>query len=500
MSAAPAPAPSSSGPTAVLVLAAGAGTRMKSATPKVLHAVAGRTLLAHALHAANDIDPDHLVVVVGHDRTRVETACSEIAVTLGREVATAVQEQQNGTGDAVRAGLSALPDGFDGTVLVTAADVPLLDGPTLRALISDHTATPRAAVTVLTSTAEDPTGYGRVLRTQDGAVTAIVEQKDATAQQREITEVNSGVYAFDAQTLMGALAELSPDNAQHELYLTDVIEIANRRSKVVRAKHIDDAALVAGCNDRLQLSTLGAELNRRILARHMLAGVTIIDPGTTWIDVDVTIEPDVTIAPGTQLLGTTSIDTGAQIGPDSTLANVVVGAGASIIRTHATDAVVGADTQIGPFAYLRPGSVLGEGGKIGTFVETKNADIGPGAKVPHLTYVGDATIGEGTNIGASSVFVNYDGVNKNRTVVGAHCRTGSDTMFVAPINVGDGAYTGAGTVLTQDVPAGALAISGGKQRNIDGWVQAKRPGTPAARAAADALTVADHVQQESEDQ
>ncbi|MGY3554216.1 bifunctional UDP-N-acetylglucosamine diphosphorylase/glucosamine-1-phosphate N-acetyltransferase GlmU [Williamsia sp. R60] len=500
MSAAPASAPSSSGPTAVLVLAAGAGTRMKSATPKVLHTIAGRTLLSHALHAADDIAPDHLVVVVGHDRARVETACSEIATTLGRQVVTAVQEQQNGTGDAVRAGLSALPDGFDGTVLVTAADVPLLDGPTLHALISDHTASPRAAVTVLTSTAEDPTGYGRVLRTQDGAVTAIVEQKDATEQQREITEVNSGVYAFDAQTLMGALAELSPDNAQHELYLTDVIEIANRHSKVVRAKHIDDAALVAGCNDRLQLSTLGAELNRRVLARHMLAGVTIIDPGTTWIDVDVTIEPDVTIAPGTQLLGTTDVATGAQIGPDSTLANVTVGAGASIVRTHATDAVVGADTQVGPFAYLRPGSVLGDGGKIGTFVETKNADIGPGAKVPHLTYVGDATIGEGTNIGASSVFVNYDGVNKNRTVVGSHCRTGSDTMFVAPVNVGDGAYTGAGTVLTQDVPAGALAISGGKQRNIDGWVQAKRPGTPAARAAADALTVADHVQQESEDQ
>lgn len=500
MSAAPASAPSSSGPIAILVLAAGAGTRMKSATPKVLHTIAGRTLLSHALHAANDIAPDHLVVVVGHDRTRVETACSEIATTLGRQVVTAVQEQQNGTGDAVRAGLSALPDGFDGTVLVTAADVPLLDGPTLHALISDHTASPRAAVTVLTSTADDPTGYGRVLRTQDGAVTAIVEQKDASEQQREITEVNSGVYAFDAHTLMGALAELSPDNAQHELYLTDVIEIANRQSKVVRAKHVDDAALVAGCNDRLQLSALGAELNRRVLARHMLAGVTIIDPGTTWIDVDVAIAPDVTIAPGTQLLGTTDVATGAQIGPDSTLANVTVGVSASIIRTHATDAVVGANTQVGPFAYLRPGSVLGDGSKIGTFVETKNADIGPGAKVPHLTYVGDAAIGEGTNIGASSVFVNYDGVNKNRTVVGAHCRTGSDTMFVAPVNVGDGAYTGAGTVLTQDVPAGALAISGGKQRNIDGWVQAKRPGTPAARAAADALTVADHVQQESEDQ
>ncbi|HEY9313083.1 bifunctional UDP-N-acetylglucosamine diphosphorylase/glucosamine-1-phosphate N-acetyltransferase GlmU [Williamsia sp.] len=498
MSVAPESERTASGPTAVLVLAAGAGTRMKSATPKVLHAIGGRSLLSHALHAASDIEPDHLVVVVGHDREKVTAACADVAGTLGRDIHTAVQEQQNGTGDAVRAGLAALPDNFDGTVLVTAADVPLLDGPTLRDLIADHTSAPAASVTVLTSTAPDPTGYGRVLRTQDGAVTAIVEQKDATEQQRRITEVNSGVYAFDATTLRGALAELSPDNAQHELYLTDVIEIANRHSKVVRAKHIDDAALVAGCNDRLQLATLGAELNRRILARHMLGGVTIIDPATTWVDVDVTLAADVTIAPGTQLLGRTSVDTGAEIGPDTTLSDVTVGAGASIIRTHASESVIGANTQVGPFAYLRPGSVLGESGKIGTFVETKNSDIGKGAKVPHLTYVGDATIGEGTNIGASSVFVNYDGVNKTRTTIGAHCRTGSDTMFVAPLNVGDGVYTGAGTVLTQDVPPGALAVSGGKQRNIDGWVQARRPGTPSARAAANALTAAKNVQPESD--
>lgn len=473
---------------------------MKSATPKVLHAIAGRSLLSHALHAATDIEPDHLVVVVGHDRERVDAACGDIAQMLDREVHTAVQEQQNGTGDAVRAGLSALPGNFDGTVLVTAADVPLLDGATLRDLIHAHTTAPAAAVTVLTSTATDPTGYGRVLRTQDGAVTAIVEQKDATEQQRRITEVNSGVYAFDAHTLRGALAELSPDNAQHELYLTDVIEIANRHSKVVRAKHIVDASLVAGCNDRLQLSNLGAELNRRILARHMLAGVTITDPATTWIDVEVTLGQDVTIAPGTQLLGRTSVETDARIGPDSTLTDVAVGVGASIIRTHATASVIGSGTQVGPFAYLRPGSVLGDDGKIGTFVETKNSDIGRGAKVPHLTYVGDATIGEGTNIGASSVFVNYDGVNKTRTVVGKHCRTGSDTMFVAPLNVGDGVYTGAGTVLTQDVPPGALAVSGGKQRNIDGWVQSKRPGTPSARAAADAIAADEHMQQERDTQ
>jgi len=473
----------SSGPTAVIVLAAGAGTRMKSSTPKVLHSIGGRSLLSHALHAAAGISPDHLVTVVGHDRERVSQACAEVAPELDREVLIAVQEQQNGTGDAVRAGLNALPDGYQGTIVVTAADVPLLDADTIARLISTHQEAPAAAVTLLTSTADDPTGYGRVLRTQDGEVTEIVEQKDATEQQQAITEVNSGVYAFDAHLLAAALAELSPNNAQHELYLTDVVAIARSKGKSVRALHLDDAALVAGANDRVQLADLGARLNHRILVRHMLNGVTIIDPATTWVDVEVTIGQDVTIAPGTQLHGRTAIADEAQIGPDTTLTDVEIGKGATVVRTHGSQARIGAGAAVGPFAYLRPGTVLGEAGKIGTFVETKNADIGPGSKVPHLTYVGDATIGEQTNIGASSVFVNYDGVNKHHTVIGSHCRTGSDTMFIAPLQIGDGVYTGAGTVLTQDVPSGALAVSGGKQRNIEGWVQRKRPGTAAAEAA-----------------
>ncbi|RVW10617.1 bifunctional UDP-N-acetylglucosamine diphosphorylase/glucosamine-1-phosphate N-acetyltransferase GlmU [Prescottella agglutinans] len=480
--------------TAVIVLAAGAGTRMRSKTPKVLHTLAGRSMLAHSLHAAAAVDPTELVTVIGHDREAVSAAVDEVAKDLGRAVATAVQDEQNGTGHAVGCGLTALPDDFAGTVLVTAADVPLLDADTLRALVDTHTAEPAAAVTVLTSTAPDPTGYGRILRTTDGEVAAIVEQADATEAQRAITEVNSGVYAFDAATLRSALASLSADNAQGELYLTDVIAIARQAGKTVRGQNIADNHLVAGANDRVQLATLARELNRRILERHMRAGVTVEDPSSTWVDVGVTMGRDVTLRPGVQLRGATSVAEDAVIGPDTTLTDVTVGEGASVIRSHGHDAVIGPDATVGPYTYLRPGTVLGASGKLGAFVETKNADIGAHSKVPHLTYVGDATVGEHSNIGASSVFVNYDGVNKSRTVVGSHVRTGSDTMFVAPVHVGDGAYTGAGTVLRNDVPPGALAVSGGKQRNIEGWVQRNRPGTPAAEAAALAL------QQESDRQ
>ncbi|QBJ97621.1 bifunctional UDP-N-acetylglucosamine diphosphorylase/glucosamine-1-phosphate N-acetyltransferase GlmU [Rhodococcus sp. ABRD24] len=470
--------------TAVIVLAAGAGTRMRSKTPKVLHTLAGRSMLAHSLHAAAAVEPTELVAVVGHDRDAVGAAVDEVAKDLGRAVATAVQHEQNGTGHAVGCGLSALPDDFDGTVLVTAADVPLLDGDTLHALLATHTCAPAAAVTVLTSTAADPTGYGRILRTTDGEVNAIVEQADATDSQLAITEVNSGVYAFDAVTLRAALSSLNADNAQGELYLTDVISIARQAGKTVRAQHISDAHLVAGANDRVQLAALAGELNRRILERHMRAGVTVEDPSSTWIDVEVTLERDVTLRPGVQLRGRTTVAEDAVIGPDTTLTDVIVGAGASVIRTHGEESDIGPSATVGPYTYLRPGTVLGACGKLGAFVEAKNADIGAHSKVPHLTYVGDATVGEHSNIGASSVFVNYDGVNKTRTVVGSHVRTGSDTMFVAPVHVGDGAYTGAGTVLRNDVPPGALAVSGGKQRNIEGWVQRNRPGTPAAEAAA----------------
>ncbi|WP_166906207.1 bifunctional UDP-N-acetylglucosamine diphosphorylase/glucosamine-1-phosphate N-acetyltransferase GlmU [Mycobacterium sp. DL440] len=469
---------------AVVVLAAGAGTRMRSDTPKVLHTLAGRSMLSHAVHTVANAAAQHLVVVLGHDRERIAPAVGELADKLGRTIDVAIQDQQLGTGHAVACGLSSLPDEFAGTVVVTSGDVPLLDADTLAGLIETHSAA-TAAATVLTTTVPDPTGYGRILRTDEGGdITGIVEQADATDSQRAIREVNAGVYAFDIADLRSALSRLSSNNAQQELYLTDVIAIVRQDGRTVRAMHVDDSALVAGVNDRVQLADLGAELNRRIVARHQRAGVTIVDPATTWIDVDVTIGRDTVVRPGTQLLGTTEIGAGCEIGPDSTLTDVEVGDGASVVRTHGQLAVIGAGATVGPFTYLRPGTILGAESKLGAFVETKNSTIGTGTKVPHLTYVGDADIGDHSNIGASSVFVNYDGESKHRTTVGSHVRTGSDTMFIAPVQVGDGAYTGAGTVLRDDVPPGALAVSDNAQRTIEGWVQRKRPGSAAAEAAA----------------
>lgn len=468
--------------SAVMVLAAGAGTRMRSDTPKVLHALGGRSMLSHALHAIAKLSPQHLVVVLGKDRERIGPVVGELAADLDRAVEVAVQDQQLGTGHAALCGLAALPADFDGVVVVTSGDIPLLDADTLADLIATHLSA-SAAVTVLTTTVPDSTGYGRILRTQDGEVIAIVEETDATPQQRAIREINAGIYAFDIAELRSALSRLSSNNAQHELYLTDVISIVRAAGRVVHAKHVDDAALVAGVNDRVQLSDLAAELNRRIVAAHQRSGVTITDPASTWIDVEVSIGRDTVVAPGCQLLGGTRIGARCQIGPDTTLTDVEVGDGASVVRTHGSTAVIGAGADVGPFTFLRPGTRLGADGKLGAFVETKNASIGTGTKVPHLTYVGDADIGEYSNIGASSVFVNYDGETKSRTTVGSHVRTGSDTMFVAPVTVGDGAYTGAGTVLRDDVPPGALAVSSGQQRVIEDWVLRNRPDSDSARAA-----------------
>ena len=468
--------------SAVLVLAAGAGTRMRSDTPKVLHTLGGRSMLSHALHAVAKVAPQHLVVLLGRDRERIAPVVAELAGTLGRPIEVAVQEQQLGTGHAALCGLSALPEDFDGVVVITAGDVPLLDADTLAGLIDTHREQP-AAVTVLTTTVPDSTGYGRILRTQDGEVIAIVEETDATPQQRAIREINTGIYAFGIGALRSALSRLQSNNAQHELYLTDVIAIVRADGQIVHAKHVDDSALVAGVNDRVQLSELARELNRRVVAAHQRAGVTVIDPATTWIDVDVEIGRDTVIHPGTQLLGPTEIGTNCTIGPDTTLTAMEVGDGATVVRTHGEFSVIGERATVGPFTYLRPGSRLGAEGKLGAFVETKNAVIGTGTKVPHLTYVGDADIGDHSNIGASSVFVNYDGENKSRTTIGSHVRTGSDTMFVAPVSVGDGAYTGAGTVLRDDVPPGALAVSAGHQRIIEDWVLQNRPDSDSAKAA-----------------
>jgi len=495
-------------PAAVVVLAAGQGTRMKSATPKVLHALGGRTMLGHAMTAAGELAPEHLAVVVRHEREQVAAA----ALDLDAGALVVDQDEIPGTGRAVQCALDALDarvhatraatlaqsdtvhddedgehplgDGVDGAVVVLAGDIPLLDGATLAELLAAHHADGNA-VTILTTELDDATGYGRIVReTGTGDVTAIVEHKDATAAQREIREINSSVYVFDAAVLRRGLGGLGSDNAQGEVYLTDVVASARAEGGAVRALLSDDAMLVEGVNDRLALATLGAELNRRTLERWMRDGVTVVDPATTWVDADVELAPDVTLLPGTQLHGATTVAAGATVGPDTTLTDVEIGAGATVVRTHGSLSVIGEGASVGPFAYLRPGTVLGTKGKIGTFVETKNAEIGAGSKVPHLSYVGDAVIGEQSNIGAASVTVNYDGVAKHRTVIGSHARTGADNMFVAPVTVGDGAYTAAGSIITRDVPAGSLGVSRAQQKNIDGWVESRRPGTPAAEAAA----------------
>ena len=454
---------------------------MRSATPKVLHAIGGRSLLAHALDAAAGLDPHELVVVVRHGRDAVAAHVAQVAP--GALVVD--QDEQPGTGRAVQCALQAL-GGLTGTVVVTYADTPLLQSTTLRQLVTEHEVGANA-VTVLTARVADPSGLGRVVRAGDGSVAAIVEDRDADESQRAIREVNSGIYAFDAPTLARALERVGTQNAQGEMYLTDVVAIARGDGGRVAARVCDDIWQSEGVNDRVQLARLGAELNRRVVEGWMREGVTVVDPATVWIDVQTRLAPDVTVLPGTQLHGATTVGSGSTIGPDTTLRDVTVGARASVVRTHGSDAVVGDDAYVGPFAYLRPGTRLGAGGKIGTFVETKNAEIGAGSKVPHLSYVGDATIGEQSNIGAASVFVNYDGVTKARTTIGDHCRTGSDNMFVAPVSVGDGAYTGAGTVVRHNVPPGALAVNVAPQRNIERWTMRKRPGTASAQAAERAL-------------
>jgi bifunctional UDP-N-acetylglucosamine pyrophosphorylase/glucosamine-1-phosphate N-acetyltransferase len=436
---------------------------MRSATPKVLHTLAGRTMLGHALAAAQALEPRRTAVVVRHERDKVAAHAREVHPP----VLVADQDDVPGTGRAVQCALSVLDaaaqadaasagDGpgvpgsasgvlVEGPVVVLAGDIPLLDGETLAELLAAHVADGNA-VTVLTTEVDDPTGYGRVLRVTEGEdagdVTGIVEEKDADAAQRAVREINSSVYVFDAAVLRGAFGRLGRDNAQGEVYLTDVLAIARGDGGRVRALRTDDPVLVEGVNDRAQLAVLRAELNRRVLDGWMRAGVTIVDPATTWVDVDVELAQDVTLLPGTQLHGATSVATGATIGPDTTLTDVEIHEGATVVRTHGSLAVIGAGATVGPFAYLRPGTVLGERGKIGTFVETKNAEIG------------------------------------------SYARTGSDNMFVAPVTVGDGAYTGAGSVIRHDVPSGALAVSAGAQRNIEGWVQRSRAGTPAAEAAA----------------
>lgn len=463
---------------AVVILAAGQGTRMKSSLPKVLHRIGGRSLIAHVLDAAAAVSPEHIVAVVRHERESVSEAILDHApntVLVG-------QDEVPGTGRAVEQALEALPAGFSGSVVVLSGDVPLIDAATIDRLVQGHLEGGRA-MTMLSAIYDNPTGLGRILRDADGAVTGIVEEKDASASQRRITEINGGIYVFARGDIERALAAIDTNNAQGEKYLTDAAARILASGGLVEAIATNDPWLIAGVNDRVQLAEAGRELNARIVRGHQRAGVTIQDPNTTWIDADVSIQPDVEILPGTHLNGATSISTGATIGPDTTLVDCEVGEGVHIRRSEATLAVFAADSQVGPFAYIRPGTELGEGGKLGAFVEAKNAKVGRGSKVPHLSYVGDAEIGVDSNIGAGTIFANYDGVKKHLTVVGNGVRIGSKNVLIAPVTVEDGTYTAAGTVVRKTVPAGSLAMTVAPQRNIEGWVAEHRPGTSTATAA-----------------
>lgn len=448
----------------VVVLAAGGGTRMKSKTMKVLHRIGGRSMIGHVLTAVRAAEPERVIAVVGTQREQVGPHILDHAP----DAVLAVQESLDGTGDAVRVALDAVGGTVTGTILVVTGDTPLLRGESLRAFAEEHDAAERA-VSILTGKVGNPFGYGRIVRNHEGDVEAIVEEKDASPDERDIDEINSGILAFDAEFLCQALGQLGNDNANGEYYLTDTVRIARDAGLTVGAHLLSDVMQTEGANDRVQLAALGRELNRRILHDWMKAGVTVMDPETTWIDADVVLSQDVTLLPGTQLLGATVVGEDAVVGPDSTLKDCEIGAGARVVRTHGELAVVGAGATVGPFSYLRPGTELGAEGKIGAFVETKNAQIGERSKVPHLSYVGDATIGNDTNIGAGTIFANYDGRQKHRTTVGDRTKTGSNNTFVAPVAIGDDAMTGGGTTVRRDVPDGALAVSAGQQRNIANW-------------------------------
>jgi bifunctional UDP-N-acetylglucosamine pyrophosphorylase / glucosamine-1-phosphate N-acetyltransferase len=461
----------------VVVLAAGEGKRMRSALPKVMHPLLGRSMLGHVLEALSALSPRHTLVVVGHGADQLTGHLAEIAPAAR----TVLQVDPNGTGHATRVAVETGGIG-SGTVVVAFADTPLLRPETVLGLVETHEAA-GAAATILTAHVRNPYGLGRILRSPGGEVDGIIEERDATPQQRQITEINAGLYAFDAALLAPALDKLTTQNAQGEEYLTDVIGLLVDSGRTVLAYAAVESTDVLGCNDRVQLSTVRATLRDRVNTAWQLAGVTIMDPATTWIDVTVRLGRDCVIEPNTHLRGSTAIGAGTVVGPDTTLIDTVVGERAVIVRAHCVRAEIGDDVSVGPYAYLRPGTVLRERSKVGTFVETKNADIGAGTKVPHLSYVGDATIGTESNIGAATVFVNYDGQHKHHTVIGSHARTGADNMFVAPVVVGDGAYTAAGSVIDVNVPPGALGVGRARQRNIADWVLRRRAGSRSADAA-----------------
>jgi bifunctional UDP-N-acetylglucosamine pyrophosphorylase/glucosamine-1-phosphate N-acetyltransferase len=449
----------------VLVMAAGEGTRMRSSTPKMLHPVCGRAMVAWPILAARAAGAGRIAAIVsaGHD----------ISAGLPPDVETVVQPQADGTGGAIRAALPLVEESE--TVLVLSGDHPLLGAETIAGLLEAHAASP-AAATMLTIELDDPGSYGRVVRGSGGEVERVVEAKaagDAGAEELAIREVNAGTYAFDAGPLAEELAGLSNDNAQGEYYLTDVFAALRGAGRSVAAHLADDIGATMGVNDRADLAAVEAEARRRILEGHMLAGVTVVDPASTWIDADVEIAADARLEPGTGLRGRTEVGGGSVVGPLTTLIDSKLGAGVRVPHSYLVECEVLDGCSVGPFAYLRPGAMLEREAKAGSFVEIKNSRLGEGAKVPHLAYIGDADIGPGSNLGAGTITANYDGFRKHRTVIGANARIGVDTMLIAPVEVGDSAYTGAGAVVQEDVPEGALAVSQNEQRNVEGYAKRK---------------------------
>ncbi|MBS1846497.1 MAG: bifunctional UDP-N-acetylglucosamine diphosphorylase/glucosamine-1-phosphate N-acetyltransferase GlmU [Actinobacteria bacterium] len=446
-------------------MAAGSGTRMRSQMPKMLHRVCGRPMVAWPIVAAREAGAGRVAAIVSPGR--------DISCGLPEGVETVEQPVSDGTGGAIRAALPLIEEAE--TVLVLSGDVPLISTETIAALLEAHESSD-AAATMLTIELDDPGAYGRVVRASDGGVEAVVEAKaagDADASQLEIKEINAGTYAFDAAPLAAALGGLSNDNAQGEYYLPDVFPAMRAAGLAVAAHLTRDLAVTMGINNRVQLAEVEAEARRRLMEGHMLAGVTIVDPASTWIDAGVDIGQDARIEPGTSLRGATSVGPGAVVGPHTTAIDSEIGAEATVLRAHVDTAKVGHGANVGPFTYLRPGTVLQAGAKAGAYVEIKNSQIGKGAKVPHLSYVGDADVGAGSNLGAGTITANYDGFEKNRTTIGRDVRIGVDTMLIAPVEVGDSAYTGAGAVIKDDVPEGALAVSENAQRNIDGYAADK---------------------------
>lgn len=463
-------------PLSAIVLAAGLGTRMKSAIPKVAHMLAGRPMIGWVIHALRPLGCDRIIVVVGHGKALVTSLVSE-HLPFGAEVAFVEQAEPLGTGHAAKVGVDWLEANVresGGHVLVVHGDSPLVTAETLAELVV-YGEESDAAATILTADLEDPTGYGRVIRGSDGRVLRIVEERDCGPDEAAITEINAGFYCFDRPRLAEVLEKLSNDNAQGEYYLPDVVEYLVEAGEEVQA--IDaPAEEVLGVNTRAELAETERLLRDRINRAHMAAGVTLVDPATTYIGAEVSIGRDTRILPGTIIDGETSIGEGCELGPFTRIVDSVMGSGCSVTYAVLYEAQLGNDVTVGPFAYLRSGSRLADGVHIGASVETKNVTIGEQTKVPHLSYLGDAEVGARVNIGAGTITCNFDGEHKHRTVIEDDARIGSDTMLVAPVRIGRGAYTAAGSSITLDVPAGDLGVARQRQRNVSGWVKRRRSG------------------------